>query len=207
MADSPRTAVIDYGMGNIHSVSKALEATGHRVAIVCDPGELAAFSPSHLVLPGVGAFGEGKARLEAGGWICILEEWIRNDRPFLGICLGMQLLFETSQEFGTHRGLSLFQGEVVPFDPGRSKVPQIGWNEVVRKIDHPLWTGLPEAPNLYFVHSYRVRTPDIEIVLGETDYQGPYPSMVGRGKVAAVQFHPEKSQTAGLRLLENFGGF
>lgn len=206
MPASPRTCVIDYDMGNIHSVSKALETSGHRVRVVGSPEEMAAESPTHLVLPGVGAFGEGKARLEQKGWIPVLEHWLKENRPFLGICLGMQLLFERSQEFGTHQGLGFFPGEIVPFDPSRGKVPQIGWNEVVRKGTHPLWTALPERPDFYFVHSYRVRTSDPGLVLGETDYQGLYPSMVGRGRVAAVQFHPEKSQSAGLKLLENFGG-
>ena len=206
MGGSPRTGVIDYDMGNIHSVAKALEASGHRVGVVASPEEMAAFAPTHLVLPGVGAFGEGRARLEHKGWIPVIERWLREDRPFLGICLGMQLLFDTSQEFGTHRGLGFFSGEIVAFDPARGKVPQIGWNDVVRKAPHPLWSRLPERPDFYFVHSYRVRTSDRDLVLGETDYQEPYPSMVGRGRIAAVQFHPEKSQAAGLTLLENFGG-
>ncbi len=206
MAASPRTCVVDYDMGNIHSVSKALEASGHHVEVVGSPEEMARFAPTHLVLPGVGAFGEGKARLEQKGWLPAIERWLKENRPFLGICLGMQLLFERSQEFGTHQGLGFFTGEIVAFDPSRGKVPQIGWNDVACKAGHPLLAGLPDRSDFYFVHSYHVRTSDPEIVLGETDYQGLYPSMVGRGRVAAVQFHPEKSQSAGLTLLENFGG-
>ncbi len=201
----PRSVVIDYGMGNIHSVSKALEAVGHEVATADTPEQWEAFDPTHLVLPGVGAFGEGISRLEKAGWAPILRKWIADDRPFLGICLGMQLLFGESHEFGTHRGLEIFPGAVVPFDPTKGKVPQIGWNEVRRCATHPLWDGLPEAPDLYFVHSYRVQTSNGAIVLGETDYQGTYPSFVGRSRVAAMQFHPEKSQRAGLRFLKNFG--
>ena len=144
MAQAPRTVVIDYGMGNIHSVSKALEASGHRVHIAAHPEEsFRAFDPTHLVLPGVGAFGEGIGRLEKAGWIPVLRGWISEDRPFLGICLGMQLLFGESHEFGTHRGLEIFPGSVVPFDPNRGKVPQIGWNEVKKTAPHPIWQGLP----------------------------------------------------------------
>ena len=206
MGAAPRTAVIDYGMGNIHSVSKALEATGHKVRILSHPdAAFEDFAPSHLVLPGVGAFGEGLGRLEKAGWVPLLRHWIGEDKPFLGICLGMQLLFGESHEFGTHRGLEIFSGSVVSFDPGQGKVPQIGWNEVRRTIDHPLWRGLPPEPDFYFVHSFHVRTSDRSIILGETLYQDPYPSFVGRSRVTAVQFHPEKSQRTGLALLKNFG--
>ena len=206
MATAPRTVVIDYGMGNIHSVSKALEASGHRVLIADHmDASFLAFDPTHLVLPGVGAFGEGIGRLEKAGWIPALRRWISEDRPFLGICLGMQLLFGESHEFGTHRGLEIFPGRVVPFDPSRGKVPQIGWNEVKKTATHPIWQGLPPEPDLYFVHSFHVRTPERSIVLGETDYHETYPSMVGLSRVVAMQFHPEKSQRPGLTLLKNFG--
>ncbi|EQD24768.1 MAG: Imidazole glycerol phosphate synthase, glutamine amidotransferase subunit [Leptospirillum sp. Group IV 'UBA BS'] len=117
----------------------------------------------------------------------------------------MQLLFGESHEFGTHRGLSVFPGEVVSFDPSRGKVPQIGWNEVRKTARHPLWEGLPPEPDFYFVHSYHVRTSERSIVLGETVYQEAYPSFVGRSRILAVQFHPEKSQRTGLALLKNFG--
>lgn len=206
MPTALRTVVIDYGMGNIHSVSKALEAVGHTVAIADRPElVLRTFDPSHLVLPGVGAFGEGAERLEKAGWIPVLRQWIDEDRPFLGICLGMQLLFGESHEFGTHRGLGLFPGSVVPFNPAKGKVPQIGWNEVRQTLPHPLWTGLPPSPDLYFVHSFHVRTPEPSIILGETDYQEAYPSIIGRSRVVAMQFHPEKSQRIGLGFLKNFG--
>lgn len=203
MTRPPRTVVIDYDMGNIHSVSKALEATGHEVRVQKTP-DIRTWA-THLVLPGVGAFGEGIARLTRAGWIPAIMEWTRTDRPFLGICLGMQLLFEESLEFGSHRGLGIFSGSVVSFDSSLGKVPQIGWNEVRKVAAHPLWTGMPDAPDLYFVHSFHVRTQDLPIVLGETDYQGPYPSIVGRSRVTGVQFHPEKSQGIGLSFLKNFG--
>lgn len=203
MTRGPKTAVIDYGMGNIHSVSKALEATGHSVSILKSPEALSKMT--HLVLPGVGAFGEGARRLENAGWIPAIKDWVQAGRPFLGICLGMQLLFEESYEFGVHKGLGIFSGSVVGFDPKRGKVPQIGWNEVNRTAEHPLWAGIPESPDLYFVHSYRVRTDDRSIILGETLYQDTYPSLVGRSRVAGMQFHPEKSQDVGLSFLLNFG--
>ena len=205
MKGTPLTIVIDYDMGNIHSVSKALEATGHTVTVQKKP-DLSS-GATHLVLPGVGAFGEGMARLEQSGWVSAIREWVQSDRPFLGICLGMQLLFEESHEFGIHRGLGIFSGFVIPFDPARGKVPQIGWNEVQKCGDHPIWSGIPESPDLYFVHSYRVSTNDRSIILGETLYQDTYPSLVGRSRVTRMQFHPEKSQGIGLSFLKNFGAF
>jgi glutamine amidotransferase len=205
MARSPQTVLVDYGMGNLHSVSKALEVTGHRVVVQRTPDLPPA--ATHLVLPGVGAFGEGMARLEKAGWIPVILDWVRSDRPFLGICLGMQLLFDESHEFGTHRGMGIFSGSILPFDPRLGKVPQIGWNEVRKSADHPIWAGIQDFPDLYFVHSYHARTEDRSIVLGETHYQITYPSLVGRSRVAGMQFHPEKSQEFGLSLLKNFGAF
>ncbi len=198
-----RTAVIDYGMGNLFSVLKALEVAGHDAFLAESPEK--AGSASHLVLPGVGAFGEGIAHLEERGFVPFLREWSLSERPLLGICLGLQLLFETGEEFGAHRGLSLLQGQVVPFSPDLGKVPHVGWNQVTRSREHFLWDNLPETLEFYFVHSFHASGVPEESVLGRTEYQVPFPSVAGRGMTVGVQFHPEKSQDLGIAILRNFG--
>lgn len=200
---SGRVAVIDYGMGNLFSVLKALEVAGLDAFLAVSPSEAA--GASHLVLPGVGAFGEGMNNLEKLGFIPFLREWSLSEKPLLGICLGLQLLFETGEEFGLHRGLSLLPGRVVPFSPELGKVPHVGWNQVTRQKDHFLWENLPETLEFYFVHSYHASVVPEDAILGRTDYQISFPSVVGRGVTVGVQFHPEKSQDLGIAIFRNFG--
>lgn len=201
---SPETAValIDYGSGNVRSVRKALEHEGARVALVSDPAELASFGK--VVLPGVGAFGDCVRNLRARGLWEPLAEWMRADRPFLGICVGYQLLFEGSEEDPDERGFGFFAGQVRRFPPGL-KVPQIGWNTLeFQRPDDPLLRGLAAAEQVYFVHSYYPDPVDADVVTATTTYGKKFAASAARGRVAGVQFHPEKSQRAGLRILRNF---
>lgn len=198
-----KTAVVDYGMGNLFSVVKALQAAGHDARLVPTPAE--AKDATHLVVPGVGAFGEGMAHLEERGFVPFIRSWAESGRPILGICLGLQLLFEESEEFGSHTGLGLLPGKVVGFSPDRVKVPHVGWNQVLRRKESFLWEGLPDSLDVYFVHSFHADACPDDIILGVTDYQIVFPSVVGRDRIVGVQFHPEKSQDLGIALLRNFG--
>ncbi len=197
------TCVIDYGMGNLFSVVKALEVAGHFPYLASSPSE--AFSAKRIVLPGVGAFGEGMRHLQERGFVPFLREWSEGGRPLLGICLGLQLLFEIGEEFGPHEGLGLLSGRVVPFSPDLGKVPHVGWNQVRFLGHHPIRENLPDTSEFYFVHSYHVWDTPKENVIGTTDYQETFPSVVGKGATLGVQFHPEKSQDAGILILRNFG--
>jgi glutamine amidotransferase len=199
-------AVIDYGMGNLRSVSKALEKAGARVVLTSDP--CAVRRADKVVLPGVGAFRDAVANLASAGLDEAVKEAVRAGKPFLGVCLGQQLLFETSYEDGVHKGLGILPGEVVRFqaDPSRPdmKIPHMGWNRVEFVGDAPHLAGIPSGTFFYFVHSYHVAPKDRALVAGETDYLGRFASVVWRDNVFACQFHPEKSQRWGLKLLENF---
>ena len=194
-------AVVDYGVGNLASVEKALQRAGADAQITANPGALRA--AQGLVLPGVGAFGDGMAGLRARGLVAALEVALAAGRPLLGICLGMQLLFQESEEMGRHAGLGFLPGRVRRFAPGL-KVPHIGWNQVHAVRPSPLLEGLPQDSYAYFVHSYYVEPADAEMTLATTDYGGPFASVVGRQRLFGVQFHPEKSQDVGLALLCNF---
>lgn len=194
-------AIVDYGVGNLRSVQKAFQAIGYQARIVAQPEDLN--DASSIVLPGVGAFGDAMDNLREGGWVEPLLRDIRQEKPFMGICLGMQLLFEESDEMGVHRGLGLFPGRVPRFEPGLL-VPQIGWNQIHIQRSHPLLEGVPDGSFAYFVHSYYVEPEDENIVLAETDYGIHYASVVGRQRAFGIQFHPEKSQDVGLRILRNF---
>ena len=194
-------AIVDYGIGNLRSVQKALESVGAVVRMVHTPAELA--SAQAIVLPGVGAFGDGMAHLRAAGFVGPLLEGVRAGRPLLGICLGMQLLFDESEEMGRHQGLGLLPGCVIRF-PGGLKVPQIGWNQVHWKRANPLQAGVPDGSYAFFVHSYYVQVGSREDILATTEYEEQYASIVGRGAVFGIQFHPEKSQDVGLQILSNF---
>ena len=205
-------AVIDYGMGNLRSVSKALEhvAPEKTVAVTSDPQVIA--NASRVVFPGVGAMPDCVRELESRQLRQHVLDAARN-KPFLGICLGMQALFEFSEE-GHVSGLGVLPGRVERFSPDAVdaqgdalKVPQIGWNRVTHARAHSLWEGIPEGERFYFVHSYYCRPARGEDVVGETCYPHPYASAVARDNLFAVQFHPEKSQAAGLRLLANFVGW
>jgi glutamine amidotransferase len=204
--------IVDYGVGNLRSVQKALEHVGAPAVISADPAATDpanADAPAGVVLPGVGAFGDGMAELRRRGLVEPLRRWAAAGQPLLGICLGMQLLFDSSEEMGDHQGLGLLPGRVLRFPPGDLKVPHVGWNRL-RPVkpspegQHPLLAGIDGGAYAYFVHSYYVEPAEPGDVLATTDYGLEFASIVGRGQVWGAQFHPEKSQEVGLRLLSNF---
>ncbi|MEQ8850004.1 imidazole glycerol phosphate synthase subunit HisH [Botrimarina sp.] len=196
-------AIVDYGMGNLRSVQKALEKVGHSATITRSPDEVAA--ASRVILPGVGASADALSAVREHGLEAPLKDFIASGRPFLGVCLGLQMLFEVSHEDGRHRGLGVLPGQVVRFDvPADLKVPHMGWNQVRFVHRPPIFEGIDDGAYFYFVHSYHVAAADREVVATETDYGGPFCSSVWRGNLFATQFHPEKSQSVGLRLLKNF---
>ncbi len=194
-------AIIDYGVGNLRSVEKAFGAGGAEAVVSSDERVLR--GAERLVLPGVGAFRACMEGLKARGFDRLVRERVEQGTPLLGVCVGMQMLFEESEEFGTTRGLGFLRGRVRRFPEGL-RVPQVGWNQVGWAQPHPLAEGLGEDPFFYFVHSFYCDTPDDGAVVGRTEYGLTYASVVARGNVCGVQFHPEKSQAAGLRLLKNF---
>jgi len=193
-------AIIDYGMGNLHSVSKAVERLGCEARVTSDPREILAADGA--ILPGVGAFGDAMANLRETGLVDTVKEYAASGKPFLGICLGMQLLFTESEEHGTHRGLDLLPGRVVRFQ-GDYKVPHMGWNELTFKQESPLFEGV-EPGHVYFVHSYHALPERESDLLAVTDYYQPVTAIVGRGSVYGMQFHPEKSGELGMALLRKF---
>ncbi len=201
-------AVIDYGVGNLRSVYKALEAAGAAARIVSDPGGLA--GAAGIVLPGVGAFGDAAANLRRAGFEQRLLEAIAAGTPLLGICVGMQLLFDESEEMGRHAGLGIIPGRVRRFVSDVSpemkplKIPQIGWNQLHHAGTDPLLAGVPDGAYAYFVHSYYCAPDDPAHVVATTDFGISYASVVRRGSVWGIQCHPEKSQAVGLRILGNF---
>lgn len=196
-----QVAIIDYGVGNLRSVEKAFAATGCNAVVTDDAAELRA--AERLVLPGVGAFAACMRALTERSFDHLVLERVSQGTPLLGVCVGMQMLFEESAEFGSTRGLGLLPGSVRRF-ASDLVVPQVGWNQVGQRWAHPLFAGIPDQAFYYFVHSYYCEADDPAVVIGETEYGGSYPSVVARGNVCGVQFHPEKSQAAGLRLLANF---
>ena len=194
-------AIVDYGVGNLRSVQKALERVGADAVVTADPGAL---DPARgVVLPGVGAFGDGMEQLQVRGLVEPLLRQVAAGKPLLGICLGMQLLFEESEEMGRYAGLALLPGRVVRFPEGHLKVPHIGWNQLQVR-DDPLLAGIADGSYAYFVHSYYVAPAEVQDVLATTEYGIQFAAVVGRGRVWGAQFHPEKSQEVGLRLLQNF---
>ncbi|MDY0267889.1 imidazole glycerol phosphate synthase subunit HisH [Trichloromonas sp.] len=202
-------AIIDYGMGNLRSVQKAFEKVGFAAKVTADPAELQ--KAEKLVLPGVGAFKDCMDNLRGGGFIEPIRRHVESDKPFLGICLGLQLLFSESEEFGRHQGLGIIPGKVVRF-PGdlrlngeELKVPHMGWNQIRLRQDAPLFRGVADGSAVYFVHSYYVIPDDPTVIAAVTDYGIEFCSAIRRDNVMAVQFHPEKSQQIGLRILRNFG--
>lgn len=199
--------IVDYGMGNIASARRAIEECGGRAVVSDDPKSVGA--ADRIVVPGVGAFGHAMARLRDRGWVDVLRSAVHQDGlPLLGICLGMQLLADESDEGVKTRGLGLIPGRVeriVPDDPAE-RVPHVGWNEV-RHQGARLFDGIPSGADFYFVHSYRFVPAGEGAILAVTPYAGETVSAVGLGRVAGVQFHPEKSSRAGFRLLQNFLAF
>jgi len=196
--------IVDYGMGNLRSVQKAFEQVGAEAEVCHDPDELR--KAEKLVLPGVGAFRDAISELKNKELIEPVKEHVAADKPFLGICLGLQLLFDKSYEDGEYEGLGLIPGEVVRFnDKPDFKIPHMGWNSLnIKQSDNPLLQGLPEDAHFYFVHSYYVVPNSDSDIAADTDYINTFCSMVSRGNLYATQFHPEKSQRVGLKLLENF---
>ncbi len=199
-------AIIDYGMGNLRSVSKAFEAVGHQAVVTRDSHVID--HASHVVLPGVGAFGDCMANIERYGLEKPICQAIQSGKPFLGICLGLQLLFTESEEFGTHKGLGIIPGRVRRFeiDPAL-KVPHMGWNQAAIQRACPLFEGIADGDHWYFVHSYYVEPADRQVAATTTTYGLPFVSSIWRDNVLACQFHPEKSQAVGLRLIKNFGSW
>ena len=197
-------AIIDYGMGNLRSVEKAFEFVGHKAFIARRPEEVS--NASHVVLPGVGGFPECMKNLIETGMIDAVYKSIESGKQFLGICLGLQLLFSESEEFGTHKGLNILQGRVVRFKLGQEfKVPHMGWNGIKFNQGVQLLRDIPDNSYVYFVHSYYVEPADKGIIATTTDYGGEFTSAVYKDNIFACQFHPEKSQDIGLRILKNFG--
>jgi glutamine amidotransferase len=196
-------AIIDYEMGNLRSVQKGFERVGHAATITSDPAVLA--DADKVVLPGVGAFRDAIGALRARKLDEPVRAAIAEGKPFLGICLGLQLLFDTSFEDGQYEGLGVIPGEVVRFKvPAQFKVPHMGWNQVQFRRRPPVFEGIDDSTHFYFVHSYYVVPRDRSIVATDTEYSSNFCSSIWQDKLFAVQFHPEKSQAAGLRLLKNF---
>ena len=192
--------IIDYGMANLGSVRKAFEAVGAETRISDRPDDL--IGSSHIVLPGVGAFGDAMKNIRECGFDEAVVEAIENGSAFLGICLGLQVLFTESEEMGVHKGFNIFKGKVRRFTEGL--VPQIGWNQAHIRRDDPIMEGIPDKSYFYFVHSFYVDPLEKSDVITETDYHIDYASIVSRDRIWGIQFHPEKSQQKGLRILENF---
>ncbi len=192
--------IIDYGAGNLRSVKKALDFLGAKSRIVHNAQDFSGLEK--VILPGVGAFQAAADKLREYGMFQPIREWIAADRPFLGICVGMQVLFESGEESPGAEGLGIFAGEVPRFQ--HHKVPQIGWNKIIRRRPSPLLEGIPDNTFFYFLHGYYCRPADPDIIVAETEYGITYPAIVQRGNTFAVQFHPEKSAEMGLRLLRNW---
>ncbi|MFO1062624.1 MAG: imidazole glycerol phosphate synthase subunit HisH [Pirellulales bacterium] len=201
---TPAVTIIDYQMGNLRSVQKALEYTGAEALVTDDPKAIA--SAERLILPGVGAFGDAIRELRSRDLESPIRDFLASGRPFLGICLGLQMLFESGDEGGFHEGLGVLPGRVERFNLDASyKVPHMGWNSVENQIpDHPLLAGVHPRAQFYFVHSFYVVPHDQSTVWLTCDYGVSFTAAVSKGNIHAVQFHPEKSQKEGLKLLENF---
>ncbi len=201
MSEGAPIAILDYGMGNLRSVEKAVEHVGGKPLVGCDPAAIR--GADGLILPGVGAFPEAMQRIRARRLDALIGERVAAGAPLLGLCLGMQLLFESSTELGGAAGLGLLAGEVDALDGGGAKLPHIGWSPLHLEEDSPLSDGIADAEPFYFVHSYVAR-PRPEDVLASCEYGERFAAVVGRGRVFGTQFHPEKSSRAGLRMLRNF---
>jgi glutamine amidotransferase len=198
-------AIIDYGMANLRSVQKAFEEVGTAAEIVSQPEQIK--HADKIILPGVGAFQDAVKTLRASGLVEPIKEHIQSGKLFLGICLGLQMLFDVSYEDGEHQGLGIVPGKVVRFDVDKKqglKVPHMGWNQLQIKRPSPLLKDLPAGCGVYFVHSYYVVPIDASVVATTTDYGGEFVSSIWRDNLLATQFHPEKSQKIGLQLLANF---
>lgn len=199
-------AIIDYGMGNLRSVSNAFEAVGHEAVVTRNAQVIG--NANHVVLPGVGAFGDCMANIERYGLVEPIRASVQSGKPFLGICLGLQVLFTESEEFGPHKGLGIIPGKVRRFAVGTGlKVPHIGWNQVDFQRVCPLFDGIADGTDWYFVHSYFVDPQEPQLAASTTTYGAPFVSSIWKDNIVACQFHPEKSQAVGLRLIKNFGAW
>jgi glutamine amidotransferase len=196
--------IVDYGIGNLRSVQKAVQHVGGEAVFVHTPEEIAQVDA--LILPGVGNFGDCVRSLAKSGMWDAVRDWAKSERPFFGICVGYQMLFDSSEEAPGEKGLGIFAGGVRKFsDKHNLKIPQIGWNTVtVRQPDAPLLEGISNGDYVYFVHSYYAAPKDVSIIALETTYGDTFAAAVARGNLLATQFHPEKSQRAGLQMLKNF---
>ena len=207
----PFVAVVDYGRGNLRSVAKALESVNIRVKITQTPADIG--DCWALVVPGQGAFDDCMKTLEKQGLLSAIEQAIQKGKPYLGICIGLQILYAESEEHGSHQGLGIIDGRVVRFKENATatgdtqlKIPHMGWNQVrQKKIGVPLWEGIPDEGFFYFVHSYYGKPDNPQQIAGRTEYGTTFASAVYKDNLFAVQFHPEKSQDLGLTLLKNFG--
>lgn len=199
-----KVAIIDYGVGNLRSVEKAFAATGCEAMVTGE--ESALRKADRLVLPGVGAFGACMKALSERGFDRLVREQVKSGTPVLGVCVGMQLLFQESDEFGSTPGLGLMRGRVRRFE-NSLVVPHVGWNRIHQRKAHALFEGVDDGAFCYFVHSFYCEPADEAVVVGQTEYGGRYASVVAQGNVCGVQFHPEKSQEIGLRMLRNFAEF
>ena len=198
-------AIIDYGRGNVRSVANAVEYGGVDAVVTADAGEIA--NASHIILPGVGAFGDAMQALNDRGLPEILEREVRTGKPFLGVCLGMQLLADTGFEHGEHEGLGFIAGDVVRLEAGLDhlKIPHTGWNAIALHAPHPVFAGLREDQlTFYFVHSYHFRAANAADVLGTCDYGRSFAAVLAKDNIVATQFHPEKSQDSGVHVIGNF---
>jgi glutamine amidotransferase len=202
VADGSETIIIDYGMGNLRSVEKAVSAAGGRPAVTGDP--MAVRRAARLILPGVGAFGDAMVNLRKQGLDDAIREAVGRGASLLGLCLGLQLLFSHSEEFGSHEGLGLIPGRVIRFRTPNLRVPHVGWNQIEGVQPNPLLNGIPEGSYFYFVHSYFVEPDRPEDIVSLTEYGRRFCSIACRDTVWGAQFHPEKSQDAGKRLIRNF---
>jgi glutamine amidotransferase len=197
-------AIVDYGRGNLGSVEKAFVRVGIPAVVTQDPAVVD--GAEAVVLPGDGAFHDAMSNLQTLGLLAPLRACFESERPFLGICLGYQLLFTESEEFGQGKGLDVIPGAVRRF-PSNLKVPHMGWNQVEHRATLEIFDGIPSGANFYFVHSYYPETTDTSLQVASCTYGITFPAAVGRGRLFATQFHPEKSQRWGIRLLENFAAF
>lgn len=200
-------AIIDYGVGNLRSVEKAFAHLGHQALVTSDPGIIR--DADKVVLPGVGAFGKAMENLKNAGMVPVIKEVLGSGRPFLGICLGLQMLFEESAEvFDSEtakvKGLGVIPGQVLRFNTKQLKVPQIGWNRIKIIKENPLFHGVDNGSFVYFVHSYYVSPTDAQLIACATNYEIEYCSGISKGNIYAFQFHPEKSSGVGLKILKNF---
>ncbi len=197
----PRIVIIDYGAGNLRSVSRAVAHAGHEPLVTSDPRAVA--GADAVILPGVGAAADTMRNLREAAMVEPVRAYIASGRPFFGVCMGQQALLSMSEEGGAHECLGIIEGRVKKL-PGGQKVPHMGWNSVRQTAEHPIFAGIPDESYFYFVHSYYPDPADASVVIGETEYGVTFASVLARGNIVATQFHPEKSGEMGLRMYANF---